>query len=281
MPAQPATQTSAGWTWGDGAGHARPGPPATPRAALAFGPRASTARDLAILAAVVVVLALVLRVRAQVEYAVPVSLGNVTITNTGEILTAANEAFDEMVQSQGGRVAEDAACYFYRPLGATQGSMPTDFFPAGLLPGGEDAAALDMLLCGPVELGGTMGNVPGTETPPWIPAVIYYYESGSNYRGEFQRVLPMALPILTATGGLDNEHLLTAEGRSPDQGDIEDPQWREVSGSGDAPPGGGFPTDELPPGVTLPPDVTMPTLPPDMTLPSLPSDITLPTVPGS
>lgn len=280
-------ETSAAWSAGGGDPRsARPTTPAPPRSAL--GPRATTARDLAVLAAVVVIGALILWVRSGAEYPVPVSLGNITITNTEEILSASDEAFDELVRSQGGRVAEGASCYFYRPLGPTQGAMPAGFFPPGLLPGGEDADAIDMVLCGPVELSGVAGSVAGIENPPWVPGIVYYYESGTNYRGEFQRILPMPVSVLASGGLFGSEDLLTADGHSPDRDAVEDPRWREVSPSGDPlPPGGGFPGGSdggsgdgsdgsdgsdsgLPPGVTLPPGISVPTLPPNITLPSLP-----------
>jgi hypothetical protein len=252
-----------------------PGP--APPAAVPAGPVARTTRDLGVLAVVVVVLAAIVKVGSGVEYAVPVSLGNTPITNTDEVIADAEEVFGQHVDAQATRVAVDAGCYFYRPFGSTQGAVPADMFPAGLLPGGEDAEAIDLLLCGPVEMSGqAMDTVPGMAPQPWLTGVVYYYEDDGPapaYRGEFQTMLQSSLSVLTAaTGGVQAEALVRANGHHPDGGDLSDPEWRDVTPTGETPPGGiGLPGGggggggdggiELPPGVTLPPGMSLPELP--------------------
>jgi hypothetical protein len=250
-----------------------------------------TGRDLAVLAAVVVVLVLLVRVGSNVEYAVPVSLGNTPITNTDEVIADAEVAFRQHVDAQATRVADDAACYFFRPLGPTQGAVPAGMFPAGLLPGGEDADAIDLLLCGPVEMSTTaMDALPGMPSQPWLTGVVYYYEDDGPapaFRGEFQRLLQSSLGVLTAaSGGVKSDTLVAANGHSPDAGDIDDPDWRDVTPTGETPPGGLPGGGELPPGVSipeLPPGVSVPELPPGVTVPpgtSIPELPGLPELPG-
>lgn len=245
-------------------------------------PLRRTGRDLGVLAVVAVVLVLLMRAGASVEYAVPISLGNTPITNEDEVIADAEATFQEYVDAQATRVSNDAACYFFRPLGSTQGAVPAEMF-AGLLPGGEDAEGVDLLLCGPVELSGpAMDAIPGMPAQPWLTGVVYYYPDGGSapgLRGEFQTMLQSSLGVLTAgMGGVKADVLVATDGRNPDSDTVEDPDWREVTPTGETPPGPGVPGGgELPPGVSipeLPPGVTVP---PGMSLPELPE---LPEGPG-
>jgi len=247
------------------------------------GPVSRTRRDLGVLAVVLVLLAVLVRAGSSVEYAVPVSLGNTPITNTDEVIADAEATFQQWVDAQATRVSDDAACYFYRPLGPTQGAFPAGALPTGLLPGGEDADGIDLLMCGPVEMStAAIDTIPGSEPQPWLTGMVYYFEEGGDapaFRGEFRAMLQSSLGVLAAgMGGVQSEHLVAANGHDPDPGDIENPDWREVTPTGETPPGGiGLPgapgggagpsVPELPPGVTIPPDVSLPELP---ELPELP-----------
>jgi hypothetical protein len=230
----------------------------------ALGPLSRPRRDLLVLVAVAVGLVALVRAWSQVEHPVPVSLGNNTIENADEVLADAEARLQELADSQGGRVAEEAACYFYRPLGSTQGGMPTEML-SGLLSGAEDAEASDMLLCGPAELAasGLPEGLEGLPQEPWVPGLVNYFagDSPTSYRGEVYMVLPTPMPMLTAGGGVSPEVLLDADGRAPDGDTIDDPTWREIEPSGD-------PVESpLPPGILLP---EMPDLPdmPDLEVPT-------------
>jgi hypothetical protein len=260
----------------------------TPPPASTVGPVSRTTRDLTVLAAVVVVLAVLVRVGSSVEYAVPISLGTSTITNADDVIAEAEDALQQWVDAQATRVSEDAACYFFRPLGPTQGAVPVDMFPAELLPGMEDADAVDLLMCGPVELATeAMDTLPGMAPQPWLTGLVAYVEDPpGSYRGEFRGMLQSSLAVLTtAMGGVSSDQLVRANGHHPASGIVDDPDWREVTPTGEPPPGGAtLPGgDDLPPGVTLPggddlpPGVTLPELPPDVTVPP---DMSLPDLPG-
>jgi hypothetical protein len=224
------------------------------------------------------------KVGSGVEYAVPVSLGNTPITNTDEIIADAEATFRQWVDAQATRVAEDAACYFYRPLGPTQGAVPAGAFPAGLLPGGEDAEGIDLLFCGPVELSTpAMDALPGQTPQPWLTGVVYYFPDdgpGPAYRGEFRAMLQSSLGVITAgSGGVSSDMLVEANGHNPDSGDIDDPDWRDVTPTGETPPSGIGPGG-LGSGGELPPGVSIPELPEVPELPELPEVPELPELPG-
>lgn len=229
--------------------------PASPGSAL--GPLARPTRDLGVLVVVAVLLGGLVWARAGVEHPLPVSIGNATIENGDEVLADAGARLQELSAAQGGRIAEEAACYFWRPMGSTQGAMATEMF-GSLMPGLEDAAAMDIVLCGPVELtpSGLMENLAAS---PWVPAMVGYVPGSSpdTYRGEVQTLLPMPLPATSGEVGADA--LLAADGRSPDGGVIDDPTWIEVEPSGE--PG----DSPFPPGVDIPglpeiPDISIPDL---------------------
>jgi len=232
-----------------------------PRDRSALGPLSRPRRDLVVLVAVAVGLVAVVRAWSQVEHPVPVSIGNATIENAGEVLADAEASLQELAESQGGRIAEEAACYFYRPLGSTQGAVATEML-GGLLSGVEDAEATDIVLCGPAELTAS-GLLEGLPQESWVPGLVNYFatDSPTSYRGELYAVLPSPMPMLTASGGVTPDVLIDADGRSPDGGVIDDPTWREIEPSGDPSEG------PLPPGISLP---EMPDLPdvPDLDVPT-------------
>lgn len=245
--------------------------PARPsRGGSALGPVSRPGRDLAIALAVVAVLVALVRARAGVEYPLPVSIGNATVENSAEVLADAEARLQELAASQGGRIAEEAACYFWRPLGSTQGAASTDMLGSlGSMFG--DSEAVDIVLCGPAELTptGFMEGLPAGE--PWVSGIVGYVPGSSEgtYRGELQNLLQMPLATLTATGGVQADTLLAADGRSPDAGVLDDPTWVEVEGSGEGDGGG------LPPGISIP---ELPDLPDLDDMPELPD---IPSLPGS
>jgi hypothetical protein len=246
-------------------------------------PASHTVRDLGVLAVVVALLAALVVGGSRVEYAVPVSLGNATIKNVDEVVADAEDRFQQYVDAQADRVAEDASCYFFRPLGPTQGAVPAGMFPPGLLPGGEDAEAIDILLCGPVEMSNeAMDAIPGSEPEPWLTGIVYYFstDGGTALRGEFQTMLQSSLALLASVEQVTDDYLIAADGHKPDADDIENPEWKDVTPTGDAIPiGPDLPGGDLPPDVTLPPGVELPpgvTLPPGLSLPEPPPGVTLP-----
>jgi len=286
-------------TWTQG-GRAPRGPGGA--AAGTRGPRARTGRDLGVLAVVVVVLGALVHVGTSRQYPVPVSLGNATIANARPMMADADHRFGELVNAEATRVAQGARCYFWRPLGPTQGAMPAGAFPAGLLPGDEKPDAVDIILCGPVEISpdaAPLGVSKGA--PPWVSGIVYYTfsdKAGSSIRGKVKMMLAIPLPVLAATGGARADTLLTADGHHPGAGSIAHPRWRHVTPTGEVPPGvtglpgggtglpgGGTglpPGVTVPPGITVPPGVSVPTLPP-VTLPpgmTLPPGVSVPTLPG-
>lgn len=195
----------------------------------ALGPLTRPGRDLVVLVLVVAGLAGLVRWGSRAEYAVPVSLGAYTIQNASEVLADAEDQLRSMVETQGGRIAEGAACYFWRPFGPTTGAAETADM-GELLTGlvDDDAEIIDVILCGPAEVSATTLSVPSQE--PWVPGMVSYFpgDAPGTYRGEVARLLPAPLPVLTATGGVDPSTLLDADGRSPDGGDLDDPTWRGV-----------------------------------------------------
>lgn len=196
----------------------------------ALGPLTRPGHDVVVLLLVMAGLIGLVWWRSGVEYPVPVSIGNMTIQNAAEVLADAEGQLQSMVESQGGRIAEGAACYFWRPLGPTQGGVGTDAL-GELLTGLADEGTqfMDVLLCGPAEVTATGLSLPSQE--PWVPGVVSYFpgDSPGTFRGEVSTLLPAPLPVLTATGGVDPSTLLTADGRSPDGSDVDDPTWREVT----------------------------------------------------
>jgi len=257
-------------------GRAPQGPGRAP--AGARGPQARTGRDLGVLAVVVVVLGALVHAGASRQYPVPVSLGNATITNARQVLDSADRQFGDLVDAQATRVSRDARCYFWRPLGPTQGAVAGAALPAGLLPGDEKPDAIDIILCGPVEI--SSGAAPlglGKDDPPWVSGFVYYHanQGGTSLRGKVKTMLAIPLPVLAATGGARAGTLLRADGHHPSARSITHPRWRTVTPTGATPPGGGT---GLPPGITVPPGVSVPTLPPGITVPPGVSVPTLPPV---
>jgi hypothetical protein len=265
-------------------------------AAGSAAPVSRTGRDIGILALVMVVLVGVVRAGASMEHAVPVSLGNASITNANEVVADAEARFDEWVEGGATRVSEDAGCYFFRPLGPTQGAVPAGMFPPGLLPGGEGAEGIDLLMCGPVEMSTeSIDALPGTEPQPWLTGIVYYFptDAPNALRGEFQTMLQSSLAVLATSGALTSDALIAADGRRPSDSSIEDPEWRDVTPTGDMPPvvpgmpgsgTGGAGTGGTGGGVELPPGVSVPELPPGVTVPpgmSIPEMPELPEMPGT
>ncbi|HEY8548158.1 MAG TPA: hypothetical protein VIL36_24035 [Acidimicrobiales bacterium] len=238
----------------------------------AFGPLARPGRDLVVALVVGALLVVLVRARAGIEYPLPVSIGNATVENGAEVLADAEERLDDLASSQGGRIAEEAACYFWRPMGPTQGAASTQML-GNLLPSVmDDAVAMDIILCGPAELTSS-GIMEGLSTgEPWVTGLVGYRPGSSEgaYRGEVQTLLPMPLTMLTATGGVQADTLLSADGRSPDDDAIDDPTWIEIEGTGEG--GSSFP--ELP-------DLSIPDLPGGDDLPELPDlpDLSIPDLP--
>ena len=226
--------------------------PSTARGASALGPVSRPARDVAVLVVVLAVVVMLVRARAGVEYPLPVSVGNATIENGAEVLADAEEHLQELAESQGGRIAEEAACYFWRPMGATQGAVATEMLSAlgSLLPDMDGAVAVDIVLCGPAELTSAV-DLPGMAQEPWVPAIVGYYpgSSATTTRGEVKQILPVPLPVLSAMGGAQADTLLEADGRSPDEDVLENPTWIEVEGTGEGS------------GLGLPPEMSLPEIP--------------------
>lgn len=231
-----------------------------------LGPVSRPGRDLVVALLVGAALVLLVRARAGVDYRLPVTLGNGVVENGDEVLADAEARLQELAESQGGRIAEEAGCYFWRPLGSSQGAVDPEQF-GGLLSslgdagglGFEDAEAMDIVLCGPADLtpSGLMEGLPAQE--PWVTGVVTFVTGSqeASFRGEVQTLLPMPLATLTATGGVQADSLLDADGRSPDQDELDDPTWIEVEGTGE---GGGLGI----PGISVP---EMPDLPDDIELP--------------
>lgn len=226
------------------------------RGGSALGPLSRPGRDLVIALGVVAVLVALVRARSGVEYPLPVSIGNATVENSAEVLADAEARLHEMAASQGGRIAEEAACYFWRPMGSTQGAVSPDVLGSlGSILG--DADAVDIVLCGPAELTptGLMEALPAGE--PWVTGIVGYTPGSAEgvYRGEVQNLLAMPLATLAATGGVQADTLLAADGRSPDAGVLDDPTWVEVEGTGEGDGSG------LPPGFSIPELPDLPSVP--------------------
>jgi hypothetical protein len=221
-------------------------------------PRSKTWRDVGVLVVLVGVLGVVLDARAGAVYAIPVTFGHDPIVNVHEIVAVAEEQFDQLVGSSGGRVARGARCYFYRPLGPT-GAIPGELLPAEMLGiFGEGVDGFDVMVCGPVELAGASSG-----SSPWVGGIVAYRSSGDgSFRGEFQTLLPAQFGAVQAMGGVRSDHLLTADGLQPDGDVVTAAVWRDVAPTGEPPPTPGLgpePPVSLPPGVTLPLGVTLPT----------------------
>jgi hypothetical protein len=236
-------------------------------------PLARTGRDLGVLAVVVLVVAGLWTAGSRVEHPVPVSLGNATITNAEQVVADAEAVFQDYVEAQADRVAADPACYFLRPFGPTQGAVPANMFPTGLLPRSEGVEAIDVLLCGPVELSGeAIDAVPGVEPQPWLAGIVYYSltDDGTAFRGEFQIMLHSSLGLLASRSGDTRDLLVAVDGHAPDRDIIEDPDWTDVTPTGEAPPGLSPPPGLEPPSIpSLPPGVEPPS-PPGVAPPPIP-----------